>query len=478
MGLNSIRFRLLLMILFTVLLLWAGVLFTTWWRTNRNINEVYDTELRQIARLLTVATEHEIRESDLKDYAGDLVQVAELLALATAREGQEAQEEGIKGHGSDLVYGIYDYPLIFQIWDHDEHLIVRGPGAPEYPISATESDGFSNVTGNDVGWRVYTMNLPDKSFRIQVARSQKSMRGMVNGFVIDVIKPLLLVLPFFGMLWWVVHRGLEPLRQVSRLIAERDHSHLNPVVVEGIPEESSFLVEEINALLMRLRTSIDRNSRFTADVAHELRTPIAGMLVQLQSDEVGLDEEVRSQIIKRVKGGLEHLGHVVNQLLVLASIEPDRILQTFQQVDLAGIARDRMADLTPLALEKDIDIELEADEFCSTFGNRELLGVLISNLINNAIKFTRKEGKILVTITSTTNGISLTVTDTGPGIPEEKKAWVFERLNKGSRSGGSGLGLSIVKEVCQIHQASISLHDRKEGTGLIVNLFLPRLSKR
>jgi two-component system, OmpR family, sensor histidine kinase QseC len=471
MGTSSIRFRLLMMILLTVLLLWAGVLLTTWWRTSRNINDVYDTELRQIARLLTVATEHEAKESDLKDYADDLVQVARLLAVATAREAEEQS-------GDELHDVAGYYPLIFQIWNNEGHMLVRGPGAPAHPISSAGSDGFSNTTINDVGWRVYIMTLPDKSFRIQVARSQISMYNMVSNFVADVIKPLLLVLPLFGMLWWVVHRGLEPLRQISRLIAERDYSHLNPVMVEGIPEESSRLVDEINALLMRLRTSIDRNSRFTADVAHELRTPIAGMLVQLQSDDAGLEEEARSQIITRVRRGLEHLGHVINQLLVLASIEPNRVRQTFQQVDLAAIARERMADLAPLAMENGIEIELKADAACNAFGNRELLGVLISNLINNAIKFSGNDGYVLVTITDVTNGISLTVADTGPGIPEEKKAWVFERLNKGSRSGGSGLGLSIVKEICQIHQASISLHDRKEGTGLIVNLFLPKLSKR
>jgi two-component system sensor histidine kinase QseC len=344
-------------------------------------------------------------------------------------------------------------------------------------LSTRASNGFSDVTSNDVTWRVYTLNLFNKNFRIHVARSLSVIESQVNAFVIDVIKPLLLALPLFGILWLVVHRGLEPLHQVSRLIAERDYRHLNPVLVEGIPEESSRLVDEINGLLSRLRSSIERNSRFTADVAHELRTPIAGMLVQLQSDDAGLDAVRRDQIITKVKCGLEHLGHVVNQLLVLASIEPERIRRSFEAADLAAITGEIMSELSPLALEKNIEIELDACEPAYVLGNQELLGVMISNLVNNAIKFTPEGGHILVEITNATNGISLSVKDNGTGIPEDKKVWVFERLNRLSEGGGRGLGLSIVKEICQLHQATVSLHDRSDGTGLIVNLFLPSLSK-
>ena len=300
---------------------------------------------------------------------------------------------------------------------------------------------------------------------------------MVNAFVLDVVKPLLLALPLFGMLWWVVHRGLAPLRQVSQLIAERDYGHLNPVTVDRIPEESSGLVNEINALLTRLRASIERNSRFTADVAHELRTPIAGMLVQLQSVDGSEDGGECQQVIDKAKQGLERLNHVVNQLLVLASIEPERIRRSFEQVNLGLTAGEVMSELSPLALEKEIELELEASEKLYVRGNQELITILFTNLVSNAIKFTPRKGTVSVEVTNLNNGISLSVEDTGPGIPEEKKAWVFERLNRGTEGGGSGLGLSIVKEICQLHQATIMLQDKKSAGGLSVNLFFPRLSE-
>ncbi len=447
MASHSIRLRLLLMILLTVLLLWTAVLCFTWWRTNRDINSVYDAELVQVAQLLAVATAHEAEEHDLDDYEADL-----------SRAG-------------------YTFPLIFQIWNHSDRLMVRGPDAPRHPLSTSREDGFSDVTINGDGWRVFTMNLTEQDFRVQVARSHSVRQRLVNEFVVDVIKPLLLALPLFGMLWLVVHRGLEPLRQVSRLIAERDYRHLNPVTVEHIPEESLHLVDEINALLLRLKESISRNSRFTADVAHELRTPIAGMLIQLQSHDMDLDETERRQIFDKVRRGLERLSHVVDQLLVLASIEPERIRQSFEFFDLYATVEDVMSELSPLALDKRIELELMANEPIEVYGNHELMTIMLSNLVGNAIKFTPQNGRILVQIVRVTDGVSLSIEDTGPGIPVEKKAWVFERLNRVAKGDGSGLGLSIVKEICQLHQASISLGDREEGPGLIVNLFIPALSQ-
>jgi two-component system sensor histidine kinase QseC len=443
----SIRFRLLLLILLTVFTLWTAVLCFTWWRTNSDINNVYDAELIQVAKLLAVATAHEAEEHDLDDYEAELSMAG------------------------------FQFPLIFQIWSHSNRLMVRGPDSPEHPLSPALVDGFSNVDFNGDGWRVYTMNLKSAEFRIQVARSHDERERLVNAFVLDVMKPLLLALPLFGMLWLVVHRGLEPLRQVSRLISERDYTHLHPVRVEHIPEESARLVEEINALLVRLRASIERNSHFTADVAHELRTPIAGMLVQLQSDDAGLDETQRSEIISKVRQGLERLNHVVNQLLVLASIEPEQIRQSFEQVDLSHSADEVMSELAPMALAKNIDLSLDVEQVAEIQGNPELVGVMLTNLVGNAIKFTPANGCVEVNISRSDSGIYLSVADTGPGIPEDKKVWVFERLNQASKGVGSGLGLSIAQEICQLHQASIALNDREAGPGLCVMLYFPILSK-
>ncbi|MCU7919499.1 MAG: sensor histidine kinase N-terminal domain-containing protein [Candidatus Thiodiazotropha sp. (ex Epidulcina cf. delphinae)] len=446
---RSIRFRLLLMLLLSVLLLWGTILWFTWQRTGSEINRVYDNELALVAQLLAVATEHESEEFDLEEYQADL------------------SESG------------YEFPMLFQVWSHQNRLMVRGPNAPDHPLTTLIDDGYSDSEFRGEGWRVYTFNLSHHDYRIHVARAHAVSRELVEAFVQDVIKPLLIALPLSGMLWFVVHRGLYPLREVTRLIAERDFEHLNPLRTEHVPEEISGFVDELNALLARLRRSIERNGRFTADVAHELRTPIAGMQVQLQSSATGRTQEERERGIQQMKNGLDNLNHVINQLLILASIEPEKIRNNFKEVDLEEVAQEVMAELSPEALGKKIEMELRCSGVVCIDGNRQLIAIMLNNLVSNAIKFSPQEGNVAIQIVGATRGVNLCVEDTGPSIPDDRKKWVFERLNRlpGETEGGAGLGLSIVQEICELHRASIILSDHEVGDGLIVSLFIPILRK-
>ncbi|MCG8085629.1 MAG: ATP-binding protein [Candidatus Thiodiazotropha taylori] len=444
---RSIRLRLLVMISLSILLLWGATFGFTWWRTSRDINLVYDAELKLVAELLAVATEHELEELDLEDYQINL------------------SESG------------YDFPLLLQVWSDDNKLVIQGPGTPDNVLTSSALDGYSDSEFDGEGWRVYTLNIPEYNYRIHVARGHAVSEALVSSFVQDVVKPLLIVLPLSGMLWFIIQQGFRPLRSVSRLIGERDYDYLHPVTAEHIPEEVADLVDELNALLTRLKVSIERNNRFTADVAHELRTPIAGMLVQMQSSVTGRTDEEREKGLAQINKGLNHLNHVVNQLLILASIEPEKIRMQFEVFDLVSVAEEVMSDISPMALTKQVEMELIADDRIELNGNREMLAIMLSNLVTNAMKFTPGGNKISVFIKNHYKGVELAVEDSGPGIPDDKKKWVFERLNRlpGETESGSGLGLSIVKEICELHQGIITLQDRKEEHGLIVNLFLPHL---
>ncbi|MCG7897882.1 MAG: ATP-binding protein [Candidatus Thiodiazotropha lotti] len=447
MIIRSIRLRLLVMISLSILLLWGTTFGFTWWRTSRDINLVYDAELKLVAELLAVATEHELEELDLEDYQINL------------------SESG------------YDFPLLLQVWSDDNKLVIQGPGTPGYVLTSSVDDGYSDSEFDGEGWRVYTLNITQHNYRIHVARGHAVSEALVSSFVQDVVKPLLIVLPLSGMLWFIIQQGFRPLRSVSRLIGERDYDYLNPVTAEHIPEEVADLVDELNALLKRLKVSIERNNRFTADVAHELRTPIAGMLVQMQSSVTGRTDAEREKGLTQINKGLNHLNHVVNQLLILASIEPEKIRMQFEVFDLISVAEDVMSDISPMALSKRVEMELIADDQIELNGNREMIAIMLSNLVTNAMKFTPSGNKISVSIKTHYKGVKLAVEDSGPGIPDDKKKWVFERLNRlpGETESGSGLGLSIVKEICELHQGNINLQDRKDETGLIVNLFLPQL---
>lgn len=450
MVVSSISLRLLLMLLVSTLLLWVAILYFTWWKVSGEIDQVYNAELALVGQLLAVATAHETEEFDLDEYQADL------------------SESG------------YDFPLLFQVWSHQNRLMIRGPKAPGFPLSSSTIDGYTDSWIDGQGWRVYTINLKHHDFRVQVARSHATSRELIRDFVLDVIKPLLIALPLSGILWLIVHQGLQPLREVTRLISEQDYDHLNPVQPTHVPKEIAGMVTALNALLMRLKDAIDRNSRFTADVAHELRTPIAGMLVQLQAGASGEQEKKGDKRYGQITDGLKRLNHVINQLLVLASLEPGKIRHNFAEFDLELMAQEVLAEISPQALSKDIDMVLECSQPVTMVGNRELIVLLLGNLISNAIKFSPHKRKVTVKIAQTEDpAVVLIVEDQGPGIPEDSKNWVFERLNRlpGETETGTGLGLSIVKEICDLHQANISLEDPKEGNGVIVKLIFPALSE-
>ncbi|MES9863273.1 MAG: ATP-binding protein [Candidatus Thiodiazotropha sp. LLP2] len=447
MYIRSIRLRLLLMISLSILLLWGTTFGFTWWRTSRDINLVYDAELKLVAELLAVATKHELEEFDLEDYQVNL------------------NEAGVS------------FPLLLQVWSDENKLVIRGPGTPEHVLTDNLVDGYSNSVFDGEGWRVYTYNIVEYNYRVHVSRANAISRELVNSFVKDVVKPLLIVLPLSGILWFIIQQGFRPLQYVSRLIAERDYDNLNPVSAEKVPEEAAYLVDELNALLARLKLSIERNNRFTADVAHELRTPIAGMLVQLQSSVTGRTDAERERGITHIEKGLKHLNHVVNQLLILASIEPEKIRKEFKIFDLVRVTEDVISEISPMALRKNIDMELISENQIKIKGNEQMIDILLSNLVNNAIKFTPSESVVSIRMSTTQKGVQVAIEDSGPGIPNDKKKWVFERLNRlpGETESGSGLGLSIVQEICELHQGTITLSDRETLDGLIVTLFLPHL---
>ncbi|MCG8122508.1 MAG: sensor histidine kinase N-terminal domain-containing protein, partial [Candidatus Thiodiazotropha taylori] len=376
---RSIRLRLLVMIFLSILLLWGATFGFTWWRTSRDINLVYDAELKLVAELLAVATEHELEELDLEDYQINL------------------SESG------------YDFPLLLQVWSDDNKLVIQGPGTPDNVLTSSVLDGYSDSEFDGEGWRVYTLNISEYNYRIHVARGHAVSEALVSSFVQDVVKPLLIVLPLSGMLWFIIQQGFRPLRSVSRLIGERDYDYLHPVTAEHIPEEVADLVDELNALLTRLKVSIERNNRFTADVAHELRTPIAGMLVQMQSSVTGRTDEEREKGLAQINKGLNHLNHVVNQLLILASIEPEKIRMQFEVFDLVSVAEEVMSDISPMALTKQVEMELIADDQIELNGNREMLAIMLSNLVTNAMKFTPGGNKISVFIKNHYKGVELAV---------------------------------------------------------------------
>jgi signal transduction histidine kinase len=233
------------------------------------------------------------------------------------------------------------------------------------------------------------------------------------------------------------------------------------------------MVEEINALFLRLKRAVERFSRFTSDVSHELRNPIAGVVTHAHIAMNSPDESVKQQSLKQLVKGSRQLGHIVDQLLTLARIEPDQVRDRFERVNLHQVAVDVIAELTPRAIEKGLDLELQGEGPIHFFGNKELTAILLSNLVRNSIHATPAGGLITVRLSESYDGASMQVQDTGPGIPEAERKRIFERFYQLPGSSGSGLGLSIVQAIAALHNGSVSLAGGGGGNGLVVSVQFP-----
>ena len=444
---GSIRSRLLAMLVAGLLFAWAAFAIATWWLTRHEVNELFDSQLSQTARLLAVTTRHESEEHDLDGFEFDL-----------------------------HVHG-YEYPVIFQVWGENGRLLMRGPKAPLEPISRSVTEGFHDVEFNGRPWRVFTLTLREPRHRIQIAHDKSTRNELIEEFVLNTLKPFLLIFPLFGLLWLGIDRGLAPLGWVAREISERESTHLEPVPDSLVPKEIAPLVASINALFARLRNSLDSYSRFTADAAHELRTPLAGTIAQMHAALGARDEQKRQHSLEKVLKGLKRLNHLIDQLLALARADSEPAANSFSTVDMSALAADVVSEFTPRALESGVDIELRAEQPVRLRASAELLQVLVGNLVSNAIRATPQGGLVSVSLKPSREGLCLTVEDSGPGVPNHEKEQVFQRFNRlpATPGEGSGLGLSIVQAVANVHGASVALKDRVPGPGLRVVVQFPAL---
>jgi len=289
---------------------------------------------------------------------------------------------------------------------------------------------------------------------------------------------LIVTLPILAfMVWYGVGFAMRPLNRIANEVAIRAPDHLDPVDYLQAPKEAQPLVHSLNTLLARLQKTLDSERRFTADAAHELRTPLAAIKAQAQVARSAADPEEHRRALQNVINGVDNATRVAQQLLTLSRVDPASPLKDFKKIDLCHLATDVMAELAPLAFKKQIDISLNEPCHGNINGNAGILGILINNLVDNAINYTPEGGVIVVDINTHLNEVILSVSDSGPGIPAEEHDKVLQRFyrGRGVTQSGSGLGLSIVRRIAELHQARIVLNDAIQG-GLRVDVIFPEAS--
>jgi two-component system sensor histidine kinase QseC len=438
---NSLRLRLLLLLSAALGIGWVAAAWFTHVEARHEIDEMFDAQLAQSAQVLLGTTHHELHESI-----------------------ERGSDEVVASHE-------YEQKLAFQIWA-EGRLLVHSASASGVPFSNGEG-GYSETQIDGKPWRVLTRWDKQHEFMIQVAEPLAAREKLVRHIALKVLLPTLVILPVLTVLIWLaVGAGLKPLNLLKKEVKQRTAERLEPVSMAGVPDEVVPLTQALNDLFARLQYAFEGERRFTADAAHELRTPLAALKTQAQVAMRATDDAERQTALENVLHGVDRATHLLEQLLTLARVDPEAAATGHEPIELRSLAASVLANLAPFAHGKQIELSLEDGPAGQLSGNPAQLIVLIRNLLDNAVRYTPEGGSVSVSIKQDQGSTVLEVCDTGPGIPEQEKAQVLERFYRipGNVAEGSGLGLSIVQRIAELHHARLELANGVNGKGLRVSV--------
>ena len=367
-----------------------------------------------------------------------------------------------------------DDKIAIQVWDHRGGKIYFSQSEMTLPLQ--NAVGYQNVTFAGEIYRVYTENRADR--QIQISQPIWVRHKFAVNMALRILSPLLIL--FFTLaflIYFVVGRALRPLNKLAVAVATRAPNALQAIDLGELPKDLLPIVSALNRLFAKIETAMTAQRVFVADAAHELRSPLTALKLQLQLAERSSTDVLRAAAFVKLHDRLDRSSHLVHQLLTLARQEPDEAAHFLTNCDLYLLAEQSVIDHSAYADSKLIDLGLASDSTSvHILGNIEGLGAMLNNLVDNALRYTQRGGKVDVYAGIESGRPVLKVTDNGPGIPEEERGRIFDRFYRpdGNATWGCGLGMSIVKNVADLHAAEIHLDTNSNGGGLIVTV---RLSK-
>ncbi|ANH76089.1 HAMP domain protein [Ralstonia insidiosa] len=372
-----------------------------------------------------------------------------------------------------------DDGIVVQVWDTGGKLIYTSRPAlifPRYP-----DDGLKTVPFRGERWRVYGEARSGQF--VQVAQPIGVRKALGLRLIWLALAPFFVLVPMLAaIIWFTVHRGLSPLRRTAASIEQRGPNALEPVETLALPRELRPMVDALNSLMKRLERELIWRQEFTAEVAHELRSPLTTLKLQLQLAERVQTDEQRVKAFAKLHARLDRATHLVLQLLTLARHERGLQDEDMRPVDLAKLAHQVVADFVPLAESKDIALTLDTtgDVPSRVQGDEDGLRTLLSNVVDNAVRYTAPGGRVEVTALWQDDAPAWRVVDSGPGIPWQERLRVFDRFYRlvDAATVGSGLGLAIVKNIAERHHATVALSDNPAGHGLVVTVAFPPVDRK
>ena len=367
--------------------------------------------------------------------------------------------------------------LAFQVWDNAT-LLAASFHAPLEPMNSFVSGfDFSNFDG--YRWRTFTRLDEENSHWIIVAERTDLRFVLSETVVLESIAPILCGIPVAGLLiWFIIGFGLKPLPVLSADLRDKRVQDLSPLPPRKTPRELDQVVQSINSFIQRLGLALEREKRFSADAAHELRTPISALKVQLHN--LAQEVDTHSEAFQQLQQGVERMQHLIEQLLSLYRTTPDQFAANCTKLNLLALTQECVARLYPLVEQKQQTLELEGDT-CFINGDRFALETLVANLLTNASRYTQAGGRILLRLERRAGRVCLIVEDNGPGIAEGERARIFDRFYRAGsvdNTGviGCGLGLTIVQHVAELHQALVSVGTSSFANGAAFTVCFPELN--
>ncbi len=438
-GHYSLRGRLMAVLIGVMGVLWLGAAVSAFLHALEETDELFDAQMVQASELLLGL----VMGAD-----------AEKIVMPTAEQAHP-----------------YRLPVLYQVltmrdgrWEVLAHLPEEQVGLPP---GGRLKDGFLRVTIDAVPWRIFVRTETDRDerlYRVIVGQRYAIREDLGHEFAEHLLIPLVVGFPLMAIaIWWGIGRAMHPVQQAAGTVGRMPVDQLRPIGLTGsCPTEIAPLIEAIDSLTVRVAQAIEGERRFTADAAHELRTPLAGLRVQAQVAMRVDDALERNRALMNVHDGVVRMTHLVEQMLALARLDPSAALVIGDHpLDLGDVAAATCAELTPRALQRGQEIQLEAARGVLVWLDETWARALVGNLVDNGLRYGREGGRVEVEVIGAGAHVDLHVLDDGPGVPVADRARLAERFYRGHESDqeGCGLGLSIVSRIVCAARARLDFTD-------------------
>ncbi len=441
----SLRRLLLTVLLGLTLALWASSAAIVYVEAQQESDELFDQSLAETAHLLLTLVEDEVQA-----HAHAPLQM--------------------KAHPNPRRY------LLFQVRNARGQVLYRNDGAPDAALAVSQPDGFSWTTLDTQRWRVFALWNEGRRLQMVVAEPTSHREDISNRFFYKIAAfALLLVALATAAIWWCINRIFRVMQRSANEVAARTSNDLAEVDVDGAPSEVHPLLTAINRLFGRVRRDMEQQQRFTADAAHELRTPLAAIKTNLQVLKRARNDAERDEFITGLSTSVDRATRLVDQLMTLAQLDPQDTV-ALQAGDLADVIGEQAAFWQAACARNGLTLTLDIAPAPCAF-QADSMRMLLRNLADNAVRYTPAPGAVTISCGEGDGTTFLRVSDSGPGIPAPMQERVFERFFRlaGAAVPGSGLGLSIVRRIADSHGAAVSLSTGAHGCGLVVEVRFPPL---